>query len=72
MDIELRLVCDLADNTVGGVSRILLTSNGVYHPVDRVMIEADLRSAENHFVKGWVYGAAFWVISKGEPGPEKS
>jgi hypothetical protein len=67
MYVELKLTCEMADNRVGAVSRVLLVSNGVYHPVDRVLLEVDLRGAENHFVKGRSYGAAFWPISKETP-----
>jgi hypothetical protein len=62
MDIQRKMVCELADHAAGGISRVVLKSNGKYFCEEVSMFNWLLDGSE-HFKPGASYGIAVWLIS---------
>lgn len=69
MDAERKMVCQMADNVVGGVSSGLFTVNGIHHPEERTGINWALAPGQR-FKPGAIYGIAIWWISDGPAPPD--
>lgn len=65
MDVERKMICTMADNQVGGVSRALFIANVIHHPEERVMLDWALKPGEK-FKLGAVYCISVVWLKDGE------
>lgn len=72
MDIQRKMTCVLAENSPGGVAKIMLNSNGVYHREEITLLNWVLPDASEYFELGASYGIAVWMIAppKGTSTPD--
>jgi hypothetical protein len=64
MDAERKMVCTMADNATGGVSRAVLTSDHLGMVQEVAMLNWVLASGDK-FKSGAIYGVAVWWIADG-------